>query len=217
MALRAVGGSGATAPLTLASGTITADSPALTLTQTWNNGAVSFTGYKVNITNTASANGSKLADFQIGGTTIVAIHKNGVFSNTDETNGFSVSGTVLTGKTGGNESYRLQANRITGTSGTVFGLTSSSTSADGGNVDTGQARKAAKVWEFNDGTAGSYAGTAFGSGSQTVAQLPSAATAGKGARSFVTDATATTFLSTVSGGGANNVPVVSDGTNWLIG
>ena len=54
-------------------------------------------------------------------------------------------------------------------------------------------------------------------GSTTVASLPAAATAGSGARSFVTDATATTFLSTVAGGGANKVPVVSDGTNWLIG
>lgn len=51
----------------------------------------------------------------------------------------------------------------------------------------------------------------------TVAALPAAATAGAGARAFVTDATATTFLSTVTGGGANKVPVVSDGTNWLIG
>lgn len=54
-------------------------------------------------------------------------------------------------------------------------------------------------------------------GSTTVASLPSAATAGAGARSFVTDASATTYLSTVAGGGANKVPVVSDGTNWLIG
>jgi hypothetical protein len=54
-------------------------------------------------------------------------------------------------------------------------------------------------------------------GSTTVASLPAASTAGVGARSFVTDATATTFLSTVAGGGANKVPVVSDGTNWLIG
>lgn len=53
--------------------------------------------------------------------------------------------------------------------------------------------------------------------STTVAGLTAAATAGAGARSFVTDATATTFLSTVAGGGANKVPVVSDGTNWLIG
>lgn len=53
--------------------------------------------------------------------------------------------------------------------------------------------------------------------STTVSALPSASTAGAGARAFVTDATATTFLSTVAGGGSNKVPVVSDGTNWLIG
>lgn len=51
----------------------------------------------------------------------------------------------------------------------------------------------------------------------TVAQLPAAATAGVGARATVTDATATTFASTVAGGGANKVPVYSDGTNWKIG
>lgn len=61
------------------------------------------------------------------------------------------------------------------------------------------------------------AGTYIKSASTTVASLPSAATAGAGARHFVTDATATTFASTVAGGGANKVPVVSDGTNWLIG
>jgi hypothetical protein len=51
----------------------------------------------------------------------------------------------------------------------------------------------------------------------TVATLPSAATSGVGARSFVSDATATTFASNVAGGGANKVPVYSDGTNWKIG
>lgn len=53
--------------------------------------------------------------------------------------------------------------------------------------------------------------------STTVASLPSASTSGAGARAFVTDANATTFLSTVAGGGSNAVPVVSNGTNWLIG
>lgn len=57
----------------------------------------------------------------------------------------------------------------------------------------------------------------YGTGSTVVASLPSAATVGANARAFVTDATATTFHSTVAGGGANKVPVVSDGTNWLIG
>jgi hypothetical protein len=51
----------------------------------------------------------------------------------------------------------------------------------------------------------------------TVATLPSAATSGAGARAFVSDANATTFASTVAGGGANKVPVYSDGANWKIG
>jgi hypothetical protein len=51
----------------------------------------------------------------------------------------------------------------------------------------------------------------------TVATLPSAATMGAGARAFVSDANATTFASVVAGGGANNVPIFSNGTNWLIG
>lgn len=51
----------------------------------------------------------------------------------------------------------------------------------------------------------------------TVATLPSASTSGKGARSFVTDASAPTFGSTVAGGGAVATPVYSDGTNWKVG
>lgn len=51
----------------------------------------------------------------------------------------------------------------------------------------------------------------------TVANLPSASTAGAGACAFVTDANATTFASVVAGSGANGVPVYSDGTNWRIG
>ena len=54
-------------------------------------------------------------------------------------------------------------------------------------------------------------------GTQTVAALAAAATAGAGARAVVTDASATTFHSIVAGGGANVVPVFSDGTNWRIG
>lgn len=50
----------------------------------------------------------------------------------------------------------------------------------------------------------------------TVAGLP-AASIGSGYKAFVTDANATTFQSIVAGGGANKVPVYSDGTNWRIG
>jgi hypothetical protein len=51
----------------------------------------------------------------------------------------------------------------------------------------------------------------------TVANLPSAVTAGAGARSFVTDALTPTFGATVVTGGAVAVPVYSDGTNWKVG
>jgi len=49
----------------------------------------------------------------------------------------------------------------------------------------------------------------------TVATLPGSPV--KGWTAMVTDATATTFASTVVGGGSNNVPVYYDGTNWKIG
>lgn len=49
----------------------------------------------------------------------------------------------------------------------------------------------------------------------TVATLPAAGTVGR--RTFVTDATVTTFASVVAGSGTNKVPVYDDGVNWRIG
>jgi hypothetical protein len=65
---------------------------------------------------------------------------------------------------------------------------------------------------FNIQASGAFLGRVF-----TVATLPSAATAGAGARAFVSDALAPTILTTVAGGGAVKVPVYSDGANWLVG
>jgi hypothetical protein len=50
-----------------------------------------------------------------------------------------------------------------------------------------------------------------------VSGLPSAASLGINARALVTDASSTTFAAVVAGGGANVVPVYSDGTDWRIG
>ena len=50
-----------------------------------------------------------------------------------------------------------------------------------------------------------------------VGSLPAAATAGAGARAFVSDANDTAFNAVVAGAGANNLPVFSDGTAWRIG
>lgn len=124
--------------------------------------------------------------------------------------------------------FRVNAGAIINSASNVFGW-ESGTSASNTN-DTGLYRNAAGVVEINNGTAGTYRdlklrnllasggnGSYVQTPSMTVANLAAAATAGAGARAFVTDATATTYLSTVAGGGSNKVPVVSDGTNWLIG
>jgi hypothetical protein len=108
--------------------------------------------------------------------------------------------------------YDVGSTRLVLRSDASFGF--SSTTAASGTPDVALARHAAGVLKVTDGSSG--AGV-IQTPALTVATLPAAATAGAGARSFVTDANATTFLSTVAGGGANKVPVVSDGTNWLIG
>jgi len=51
----------------------------------------------------------------------------------------------------------------------------------------------------------------------TFSNLPSAATAGAGARAYVTDSSTVTFNATIAGGGANRVGAISDGTNWKVG
>jgi hypothetical protein len=50
-----------------------------------------------------------------------------------------------------------------------------------------------------------------------LSELPNPAAVGAGARAFVSDANDTAFGSVANGGGANNIPVFSNGTNWLIG
>ena len=63
--------------LTLTGGTVTASAPVLDATQTWNNAAVTFTGLRVNVTNTASAAASLLADVQVGGSNVFSINRAG--------------------------------------------------------------------------------------------------------------------------------------------
>jgi hypothetical protein len=62
-----------------------------------------------------------------------------------------------------------------------------------------------------------YMGSWIRMATTTVASLPAAATAGAGARMFVTDAASPTFGSAVAGGGAVTVPVYSTGSAWNVG
>lgn len=63
---------------TLATGTITTSAPAIDISQTWNAGGVTFTGAKINVTDTASAAASLFLDCQTGGTSQVRISKTGI-------------------------------------------------------------------------------------------------------------------------------------------
>lgn len=63
---------------TLASGTVTSSTPIVNATQTWNDGATTFTGILANITDTASASASLLMDLQVGGSSKFKVDKNGI-------------------------------------------------------------------------------------------------------------------------------------------
>jgi hypothetical protein len=64
--------------LNVATGTITTSNPVLDATQTWNAGGVTFTAHKTNITDTASASASLLADLQVGGSSKFSVRKDGL-------------------------------------------------------------------------------------------------------------------------------------------
>lgn len=58
-------------------GTLTANTPILDLSATWNNGAVAFQGLKLNVTDTASSGASMLLDLQVAGSSLAFITKGG--------------------------------------------------------------------------------------------------------------------------------------------
>lgn len=64
-------------PLSITGGTATTNTPVLSATQTWNNAAVTFTGWQLNVTDTASNAASLLMDLQVGGVSRLAVTKIG--------------------------------------------------------------------------------------------------------------------------------------------
>jgi hypothetical protein len=204
-------------PIAIQLGTITANNPLRDDTVSLNNSGVAFTLNKTNIVSDVSAAATKFFDYQLAGTSKFWLRKDGalyvtklIFELSFESGLSSVNNYDVQYTYGGGQRVLFGNNYCRVSNGAMF---QSST-------DTGFHRKAAKVWEFNDGTANSYAGTAYGSGSQAVAQLTPAATAGNGARSCVTDSTlalAGNAGTAVAGGGANHVPVIVLNGVWCIG
>lgn len=75
-AIAAAGGT-LTAPLTITQGTITTSQPFVSHTATWNAGGVTFVNFDSNVTDTASAAGSILARFRVGGSSVFEVLKTG--------------------------------------------------------------------------------------------------------------------------------------------
>jgi len=67
---------------TITAGTITTDLKLLDTSVTWNAGGVSFTGWKLNVTSTASAAGSLLMDIQLASTSVLKLRKDGLLTHT---------------------------------------------------------------------------------------------------------------------------------------
>lgn len=105
-----VGGSG----LTLTGATQTASNPVINATQTWNNAGVTFTGWKLNVTSTASAAASLLMDLQVGGSSAFKVRKDSLITFSTGT----LNATTLTFGTdakfqGVSGSAYIDANQIT--------------------------------------------------------------------------------------------------------
>jgi hypothetical protein len=67
----------AAAAIALSGGTVTASAPLINNTQTWNNAAVTFAAEVLNVTDTLSAAGSLLADWQVNGVSKLSADKGG--------------------------------------------------------------------------------------------------------------------------------------------
>lgn len=239
--------------LTIAGGTLTANHPLLNLSQTWNNSAVDFSAFKIDITDTGASANSRLIDVQLGGVPKFVVAREGyLYQQSTEQNylGFTAFyfppnvrvaigtswiklangvhlgfvGTDTTGATFDSSEFHLvrdEANALAqrATSSTAQSFRIYNTGTDLTNYERHATTWLSNVCYLRNENLGTGVARLMVpvTGGTTVSGLPSASTAGVGARAFVTDATATTFLSTVTGGGANKVPVVSDGTSWLIG
>jgi len=93
---------------TSASGTVTASTPFITHTATWNSGGVTFTNLLSNVTDNASASASSLFDFQVGGSSKGALRKDGLLTTAGGVSTTSVS--ASSGYTTNSGNYIWQAN-----------------------------------------------------------------------------------------------------------
>jgi len=171
--------------LTVGGATVTTSNPVINATQTWNAGAVTFTGISLNVTNTASAAASMLMNLQLGGTGVFQVTRGGTatFSKWEPLiglTGFGLQYGAAISPTGNGFSSTGTARWVLGMSAAFFDLAadtyvgwqSSATMSNGNTVDTRLTRVAAGIVGVRAGS--STAGAALGMVEQTAPSAPSA-------------------------------------------
>ncbi len=148
------------------------------LTDTWNDGGTTFTGLKLDVTDTASASGSLLLDLQVGSASLFSVAKDGALnicgSSTAIIQTESVSGQpkasclvmnaaqyvcadapVFSVRSSGVRKVSLaQGSGMAITSGDQYRWTSGSDAGAGNTGDTGIKRSSAGVVQVTDGSTG---------------------------------------------------------------
>jgi hypothetical protein len=117
--------------LTANNGTLTASAPVLDLAQTWNNAATTFTGLRLDITNTTSGSASRLLELLVGGVnrfTVTANASGSVPAPLISVGGSGFGWNIRT-RTGGGVGCNFDS--IVGISGSLqFGVASGTTAGD---------------------------------------------------------------------------------------
>lgn len=154
---------------TVGGATVTTSNPVLNLSQTWNDGAVTFTGLKLDVTNTSSASASMLMDLQVGGASKVKIRKDGAiysdFSGSVGTCAFALTSDYATGLSlpaggimelvvSGNRNVQIVGNSIGLNANTNLGYGAALSWGSGGAGDVGISRQAAGVIRVNNASTG---------------------------------------------------------------
>lgn len=235
---------GTTVPFAGSCGAVTVSTPCFDLSQTWNAGAVTFTGLKLNVTDTASAAASMLMDLQVAGVSRLQFLKGGQFNGIFTSAAASSSGVRITTDTTNRIAIGLDASDVphlkmgTGLATHDLFLTrdAANTLAQRNgptaqtsclyNTFTDSSNYERSCWKWVSNVAylqNANAGTGSArllipvSGAVAVSALPTCNAGLEGARAGVTDALTPVALGTLTGGGAVHVPAYCNGTNWIVG
>ncbi len=153
---------GLTVPLTVTQGTITAQVPFISHTATWNNAGIGFENFVSNVTNTASDPNSHLFSWQINGTAVMDLRRDGLIAGGNLTFGRIITfGSSVTGQAGtvfvndatNQIEYLIQSNSVQAAANRLFGWTDVNDNANT-TMNTALGRNASGVVEVNNGTLG---------------------------------------------------------------